>query len=582
MQTPSTTDPSFQKFLEDLKKQNNIGNVTQMAQLKYEREMAKEDNDKREEQLDHVIDGLKEVRVAVTGVKLDVNVEPLVDSLSNQTEILRKSLEEQSLLRKISEGSLEYDKSSAQYRNTSGRELVSNVSGKDIKKGGYVDFETASDRLSNQGKRVRESAANQLNLKSISYSPGQQTAAAIAPYKKIDKPEKETESIETLGTLGDLFKEIKGRFSDTSKFIFNKPEKSKTANIGANAESDNIQSPQEILADTAKIDLDVTKETLAVQKEQLNELKKISSVLIPSTPTETATTSTTSNKKAGESNSLEEAIPQLPDININKSSKNVPKKVPGKATMGSRILGGLGKAARVLGPIGAAVGTVYSGFQGYQNTASNFDIPEGQEATLGQKAASTLGGVASGLTFGLIDEKKAAQNIHQAGEYIGEKAKAAYTGAKELGGQAVQYVKDLNIGEKAKAAYTGAKELGGQAVSYVGEKANAAKQAISSAGSKVADFFGMGSKPTSVQAATTAAANYTPTRSMSTGTTVAGTTSENTDMTRNTNTIPAPAPIISSNVNNINKTSYVPINPTARLANTGSALDQYLLRTAVY
>lgn len=580
MQTPSTTDPSFQKFLEDLKKQNNIGNVTQMAQLKYEREMAKEDNDKREEQLDHVIDGLKEVRVAVTGVKLDINTDPLVDSLSNQTEILRKSLEEQSLLRKISEGSLEYDKSSAQYRNTSGRELVSNVSGKDIKKGGYVDFETASDRLSNQGKRVRESAANQLNLKSISYSPGQQTAASMAPLP--DKLEKETNPVETLGKLGDLFKEVLGRFTDTSKFILNKPEKSKTANIGANAESDNIQSPQEIIADTAKIDLDVTKETLAVQKEQLNELKKISSVLIPSTPTETATTSTTSNKKAEESNSLEGTVPQLPNININKSPKEIPKKIPGKATMGSRILGGLGKVARILGPIGAAAGAAYSGFQGYQNTASNFDIPEGQEATLGQKAASTLGGVASGLTFGLVDEKKAAQNIHQVGEFIGEKAKAAYTGAKELGGQAVQYVKDLNIGEKAKAAYIGAKELGGQAVSYVGEKASAAKQAISSVGSKVADFFGMGSKPTSVQAATTAAANYTPTRSMSTGVTVASTTSENTDMARNTNTIPAPAPIISSNVNNINKTSYVPINPTARLANTGSALDQYLLRTTVY
>lgn len=580
MQSPTATDPSFQKFIEDIKKQNSVSNVTQMAQLKYEREMAKEDNDKREEQLDQVVDGLKEIRIAVTGVKLDVDITPLVDSLSNQTEILKKSLEEQSLLRKISEGSLEYDKASAQYRNTSGREIVSSISGKDIKKGGYVDFETATDRLSNQGKRVRESEANKLNLKTISsYSPGKQISSQLTTPDKRDTPSKETTPVETLGNLFDLLKELKGRFTDVGRFVANQqPSKEKTANLGANAESDNIQSPAEIVAETAKNDLDVSREVLSVQKEQLLELKKISAVLAPSTPAETpTTTSAVTGRTSEEGSTVDGALPSLPDININKSPKGIPKKAPGKASMGSRILGGLGKAARVLGPVGAAVGAAYSGFQGYQNTAANFDLPEGQEATLGQKAASTLGGVASGLTFGLVDEKIASQKIHQAGEYVGEKAKAAYEGAKDIGGKAVSYVKDMVpvVGEKAKEAFSGAKELGIQA--YTG-----AKEAVSSAGSKVADFFGIGKSKnnTVIEAAKQAATTPATTRSI--GVNVARTSTENNDLARVADAAPATTtPMISNSVNNINKTSYVPVNPTARV-NTNSALDHYLVRTAVY
>jgi hypothetical protein len=75
--------------------------------------------------------------------------------------------------------------------------------------------------------------------------------------------------------------------------------------------------------------------------------------------------------------------------------------------MGSMLVTG----AKFLGPIAAIAGAGYSGFQGYQNTAANFDLKEGQEATTGQKVSSTLAGALSGLSFGLIDEKQLAQGL---------------------------------------------------------------------------------------------------------------------------------------------------------------------------
>ena len=78
-----------------------------------------------------------------------------------------------------------------------------------------------------------------------------------------------------------------------------------------------------------------------------------------------------------------------------------------------------GKAAKVLGPAAALAGAAYSGFEGFQNTEQNFDLKEGEKATVGQKISSTLGGIASGATFGLLSEKTAVQGIQKAGSAIG-------------------------------------------------------------------------------------------------------------------------------------------------------------------
>jgi hypothetical protein len=90
MQTPSASDPSFKEFLDKLKEQNNRGFASQLVQLKAERENAGEDNDKREKQLDEVVDSLKQVRLAVIGSKLDIDLTPLVNIGENQTKLLEE------------------------------------------------------------------------------------------------------------------------------------------------------------------------------------------------------------------------------------------------------------------------------------------------------------------------------------------------------------------------------------------------------------------------------------------------------------------------------------------------------------
>ena len=100
----------------------------------------------------------------------------------------------------------------------------------------------------------------------------------------------------------------------------------------------------------------------------------------------------------------------------------------------SKFLGVAGKAARVLGPAAALAGAAYSGFEGFQNTEANFDLKDGEQATLGQKVSSTLGGIASGATFGLLNEKAAAQGIQRAGELVSEKASSTWQGIKDFFG----------------------------------------------------------------------------------------------------------------------------------------------------
>ena len=90
MQSPTASDPSFKAFLEKLQEQNSRGFATQLFQLKAERETAGEDADKREEQLEEVISSLKEVKVAVIGIDINVDISPLVNIGENQTRLLEE------------------------------------------------------------------------------------------------------------------------------------------------------------------------------------------------------------------------------------------------------------------------------------------------------------------------------------------------------------------------------------------------------------------------------------------------------------------------------------------------------------
>ena len=207
MDRPSNNDTSFAKFLEDIQKQNTRGFATQLLQLKYEKEIAEEDDDKREEQLQELIKSFERLHKEITGSNVTINLEKVEGELENQTKILQKQLEELSLTRKLTEGSVEYDKEMAQYRNTSGRDVENLVSGKTAKTGQVIDFETASDRLSGQGTRARE--ANKLNL-----SPTLDKTIGKVTKESIGGKEKTTPNISDITVKPDdrTWKEFFGEF----------------------------------------------------------------------------------------------------------------------------------------------------------------------------------------------------------------------------------------------------------------------------------------------------------------------------------------------------------------------------------
>jgi hypothetical protein len=468
MQTPSASDPSFKAFLDKLQEQNSRSFVTQLVQLKAEREIAGEDNDKREEQLDEIVSSLKEVRDAVTGIKIELDITPLVNIGENQTKLLDELFKETSLTRKLTEGSVEYSKEMAGYRNTSGRDVTNEVSGKVSKTGQVIDFETARDALSAQGKRAKE--ANAFDLKPIDYTPGK-TVAAVVGAKSKSKDSGEVEDPVDRSLLGRIKDSAKFFMTDglsekDSKEVVKKERETKVSSPRQeNPEADNVTSTGEIQADAAKSDLELSKQMLDTTREQLTELKAIREALAPSTPKELteqkgAPSSTTEKEKEGGGSLLGDLASGAVDM-LGRG-----KGVAGKAAgMGGKILGGLGKAARFLGPAAAVAGAAYSGVQGYQNTGANFDLKEGEDATVGQKTASTLGGVASGLTFGLLDEKSASQGIHKAGAAVGEAASAAGSfvsdKAKSIGSSVSGFFG--GIGDKVKGVYNSGIGLNDQA-----------------------------------------------------------------------------------------------------------------------
>ena len=559
MQTPSASDPSFKAFLDKLKEQNGGGILAQkettkgidktnesLSDLKDETSSVRDslreglhdvsdDIIELQDQLDTANDSLSEIATAVTGSKesLDeavlslTNIKEAITGLkaavqnvgsdvgkdidsghlvatigaigANTNKLQDEQLKELSLVRKLTEGSVEYDKEAAQYRNTSGRDVESKVSGKTSKDGGFIDFETARDTLSGQGDRARKENKVNLITSVTSTRPGKATSEAlgadlgssegtskapeVAPTESnrntsIKRARRERDSVtgnvEKGGAAGNtkdtdedkskfqgLFKEIEsgfkffmtdglsekpghGIFQTPSKEVEKKDREAKVSSPRQEKpEADNVISTGEIQADAAKSDLELSKQMLDTTRAQLTELKAIREALAPSTPKELteqkgAPSSTTEKEKEGGGSLLGDLASGAVDM-LGKG-----KGVAGKAAgMGGKILGGLGKAAKFLGPAAAIAGAAYSGFEGYQNTESNFDLKEGEDATVGQKTASTLGGVASGLTFGLLDEKTAAQGIHKAGSAVGDffggignKVKDVYNGGIGLNDQA--------------------------------------------------------------------------------------------------------------------------------------------------
>lgn len=439
-------DKSLREVLNALATQNKANLALQALQVKYNRENAGEDNDRREKQLQEVAGILERVEAAVTGLKVQFDIKPLQSVLDNHTQLLQKSLEEQSLIRKLTEGSLQYDKESAQYRNTSGREIESKISGKEIKKGGYVDFETAADRLTGQGKRVRESEANQLNLKAI---PLPKTDLGKLPLGIASKEEKEGSP--SLGNLRDLSESVGSRLSGAYKFLtkdvkerglFGKQSKdvekkaeevlTPTGVTGVNPEADNIQSTQEVIAETAKQDVELTKENNQLLEQQVAELKKISEALAPKTPSE------------------------LPPQDKLKPTTGSAAAAEGGGGIGEALsdLGGLGKGAKALGKGAASLGSKAVKFLG-----SKGGMVAGGALAIGAGALSAYQGISEAETNkqAKLDD---IQSKVDSGQMSPEQAAAA---RKEVGNTATV--------EKSSAAGGGVGMAGG---AIAGMKAGAA------------------------------------------------------------------------------------------------------------
>lgn len=538
-----TRDPSFQKFLDDLQKQNNKQFATQLLQLKSEREIAGEDNDKREEQLDGIAEELKNIKVSVTGFDLT----PLIESNANQTQLLAKSLEELSLIRKVNEGSLEYDKNSAQYRNTSGREITSDVSGKTIKQGSYIDFETAANRLAGQGKRVQE--ANKLDIKPISFTPGKIAAEKFsAPPKEIKEEtsvnktliEKITSGIKYFFTDGLSEKEGYGLFQKPPKEAVKEREQKVSSDrqkveSPINPESDNIVTATEAQSDYAKQDLELSKQLLDSTKEQLSTLREIRDALAPKAPAElpdqTGVKKTLVEEKASDSG------PSLLDAGLGMGIKALSALGRGAKAAGRGALSlggtvakfagsGAGKALGAAAAVGMGAYTAYTGYTAAEDSKqakleevqAKVDAGEltpeqaagmrkeiGNTATVEKSGAVGEGtGMAGGAIAGGLAGAKLGATI---GTFVGGPvgtavgagigtlaggAIGAFGGTKlgqaagEKVGEGINYVKEVvpMVGEKASeirsAISTKASSLGAGISSWFSDKKDQAAKVISS------------------------------------------------------------------------------------------------------
>ena len=346
------------------------------------------------------------------------------------------------------------------------------------------------------GKEVGAEVFNKLKVKQEEVDKqkavlkpfGEQGFAPIGEKKKLAKLQKELadmdprvqkeEKKEKAEQVVEKKQEAKTRIDKEEKKKDKtevKAEKSsrKKASVESKVSSKAEQDPSKVSAPSGSEDLlkeiqanNVTLSSLlSVTQTQLISINAIKEALAPSTPkelTEQKSAPSSTNEKESGGGSLIGDLASAAGGLIGGGKGKAGKAGKG---IGGKMLSGLGKAAKFLGPAAAIAGAAYSGFEGYQNTNENFDLKEGEDATVGQKTASTLGGVASGLTFGLLDEKTAAQGIHKAGAAVGDAASAAGNfvsdKAKSIGSSVSGFFG--GIGDKVKGVYNGGIGLNDQA-----------------------------------------------------------------------------------------------------------------------
>ena len=578
---------TFSLLLEEIKANNKTSNGLTLGQLKYEREIAVTDGDKREEQLDNVIKGLKEINVTLKGIKSTTGGKLSGSPVEGKESSTSKGLPKEAENITFTEGLKSFVGGAKSIGNKfmkGGGNVVGAVtdtlsdpgaalkkaygSTKDVIKGTLgtakdilstkADYSVEQERFATafsktgrgglmQGKKTgKEVGADVFNKLKAKQEEIDKQKAVLKPLeeqgftpvgekKKLAKLQKE---------LADMDPRVKeeDKKDKVKQVVQKKQEDEVTADklldkkdkIESKVSSKAEQDPSEVSAPSDSEDLlkeiqnnnVILGSLLAVTQTQLIEIKAIKQALAPSTPKElteqkSAPSSTNEKEAVGGGSLIGDLAGAAGDL-IGRGKGKAAGKAAG---MGGKILGGLGKAAKFLGPAAAIAGATYSGVEGYQNTNENFDLKEGDEATTGQKISSTLGGVVSGATLGLLDGKTASQGIHKAGEFIGDTA--------------------------SKVMDTASK-----------------------AGSAVKGLFGFGDK----------SAPVTPSPAPTPGSTVAQTSTENADMTREASSKAggSGATIVSNNVSSNNTTKIVPMKANPRPEYTGSSLDRYTNRITVY
>jgi len=139
-----------------------------------------------------------------------------------------------------------------------------------------------------------------------------------------------------------------------------------------------------------------------------------------------------------------------------------------KGGVGGKLMGGLGKMGgmltkglKFLGPVGAALGVAANGLGGFMEAENIF----GKDATIGNKISSTIGGIVSGLSLGLVSTGTMAKGIQGAADAVSDAA--SWAGDKLMGGVTAmgkQYLDGADwLGEKlglGANAYSGAMTKG--------------------------------------------------------------------------------------------------------------------------
>lgn len=160
---------------------------------------------------------------------------------------------------------------------------------------------------------------------------------------------------------------------------------------------------------TEAINLAIKTGDFNVKSFKVNEFKiktlTIESLIKPSESTNDETGGQAQNPQPSASDGI-------PDIDIDKSRTGKNTKT-GKVGKLSKLGGMMGTGAKMLGKVALPLTAIMAGVDavsGYSNAEENLGISD-RKATFGEKMSSAVGGVVSGLTLGMIDEKEAGKGI---------------------------------------------------------------------------------------------------------------------------------------------------------------------------